>query len=337
MPADPPKLTAAAPIYLDASSVRACLGDQELYELVGQTLRDSNSERVVNGPKSGFGVDIGTNHLHMGSVSGCVLSSSVAGIKWFTVSDSNPSRSLPRVPATILVCNAETGLLEGVLDGTQLTSDRTAAMAVAAAAACSRRPLKYAAVIGAGAIGRALVKYLAITQPVDRIAVASLDESEARHACDAAAAAFRRDVSFCPSSDIRSAVRDADVIFTATGVPVETDLVRAEWLKDDAIVCSLGSRREVDLALVSQAWIVVDDIEGVKMRRSDFREGGVGWNRIAGVVGSVMSGHLHPPRDARRILLNLAGLGILDVALAGRAISNARRKGLGVPLEPGWG
>ncbi|SPP98085.1 putative Ornithine cyclodeaminase [Bradyrhizobium vignae] len=337
MPADPGKPTAVSPLYLDVSTVRACLSDEELYEIVNQTLRESNSARVVKGPKSGFGVDIGSDHLHMGSVSGCVLSSSVAGIKWFTVSDKNPSKDLPRVPATILVCDAETGLLEGVLDGTPLTSERTAAMAVAAAAACSRRPLKHAAVIGAGAIGRALIKYLALTQPVEHIAVAALEESEARHACDATAAILRRNVSFCASSDPQVAVRDADVIFTATGVPVETDLVCAEWLKDDAIVCSLGSRREVDLDLIAQAWIIVDDIEGVKMRRSDFREGGIGWNRIAGDVASVMSGQLHPPPDAKRILLNLAGLGILDVALAGRAIANARRKGLGVQLEPGRG
>jgi ornithine cyclodeaminase/alanine dehydrogenase-like protein (mu-crystallin family) len=154
------------PLYLSARTVQACLTDREIYEVVVETCRGLSTGLVLKGPKSGFGVDIDRNHLHMGSASGCVLSSSATGIKWFTVSDRNPSVNLPRVPATTLVCDAETGLLDGVLDATQLTSERTAAMAVAAALACIRRPLKDAAVIGAGAIGRALVKFLAATQPV---------------------------------------------------------------------------------------------------------------------------------------------------------------------------
>ncbi|MDA9521326.1 hypothetical protein XI06_13355 [Bradyrhizobium sp. CCBAU 11434] len=334
MPTDSIKATTAPPLYLNSSNVQACLSDEEIYHIVSETLRASNSAQVIKGPKSGFGVDADGDHLHMGSVSGCVLSSSAAGIKWFTVSDKNPLRNLPRVPATILVCNAETGLLEGVLDGTQLTSERTAAMAVAAASACARRPLKKAAVVGAGGIGRALVRFLAKTQPVDGIVVASLKESSARQACEAVGTSLQRKVALSVTSDIRAAVADADMIFTATGVPEDVDLVRAGWLKDDAIVCWLGSRREVDLELISEAWIIVDDPDGVKMRRRDFQEGGVGWNRIVGNVASVMSGQLHPSDCAKKTLLSLAGTGVLDVALGARAIANARRKGLGVLLEP---
>lgn len=335
MPIDPLKTAAPSPLYLDASTVQVCLSVEEIHEIVSQTLRELNSARVVKGPKTGFAVDIHDQHIHMGSVSGCVLSSSAAGVKWFTVSDRNHSRHLPRVPATILVCDAETGLLDGVLDATQLTSDRTAAMAVAAASACGRRPLKEAAVVGAGAIGRALVKFLAATQSFERITVASRREPSARAACEGVVAPLRRDVTFFATSDVRRAVCSADVVFTSTGVPEDTDVVRAEWLQDDAIVCSLGSRREVDLQLLSKAWIVVDDADGVRQRRSDFREGGAGWNRIAGDLGSVMSGQLHLPPCNKQIHLVLLGVGVLDIALGARAIANARRKCLGVSLEPG--
>ncbi|WP_164935252.1 enoyl-CoA hydratase-related protein [Bradyrhizobium zhanjiangense] len=331
-PADAEKVATTSPLYLDASTVQACLSDEEIYETVSQTLRDLNSARVVKGPKAGFGVDINGDHLHMGSVSGCVLSSSAAGIKWFTVAERNPSRNLPRVPATILVCDAETGLLEGILNGTQLTSERTAAMAVAAASACVRRPLKKAAVVGAGAVGRALVKFLATTQPVDHIAVASLRESSARQACEAVSTALPQGVTLSATTDVRQTVSDADVVFTCTGVREDTDLVCASWLKDNVVVCTVGSRREVDVQLLSEAWIVVDDADGVRLRRSDFQEGGAGWNRIAGDIGSVMSGQLTLPPGDKKINLVLVGLGVLDIALSVRAIANARRKGLGIPL-----
>jgi ornithine cyclodeaminase len=328
-------MSSRAPLYLSAPTLKSCLTDSEIYQVVVETLRELSTGLTLEGPKSGFGVDIDGNHLHMGSASGCVLSSSVAGIKWFTVSDKNPSMTLPRVPATTLVCDAETGLLDGVLDTTQLTSERTAAMAVAAASACSRRPLKGAAVVGAGAIGRALVKFLATTQPIERIAVASRNESSARRACEALSAPCRTNVTLCAMADVQRAVRDADIVFTATGVHEDTDLVRATWLRDDAIVCSLGSCREVDLDMISQAWIVVDDVEGLKLRRRDFRQGGAGCDRIAGDIGSLMSGRLQPPQRQGKIHLVLVGLGVLDVALGARAISNARRLGLGIALEAG--
>ncbi|WP_439406553.1 NAD(P)-binding domain-containing protein [Bradyrhizobium sp. DASA03076] len=326
-------MASRTPLYLSAAAVKACLPAVEVYEVVTQTLRDLTTGGVVKGPKTGFGVDVNGEHLHMGSVCGYVRSGPVAGIKWFTVSSKNPSRNLPRCPTPILVCDGQTGLLDGVLDGTQLTSDRTAAMAIVAASACSKRPLRQAAVVGAGAVGHALVKFLATIETVDRIAVASQRETSARHACDAGAASPRREVRFLATSDVQRAVHDADVVFTATGLSKDSDLVRAAWLKQDAIVCSLGSCREVDLELISQAWIVVDDPDGVKLRRSDFREGGAGYDRIAGDTGSVLSGQLHLPQELTRIHLILVGLGVLDVALGARAIQNARLMGLGVPLE----
>ncbi|MCK1663530.1 NAD(P)-binding domain-containing protein [Bradyrhizobium sp. 153] len=325
---------AATPLYLNASAVRACLSDEEVYEIVSSTLRQLNTGPVVKGPKAGFSVEIDGETYYMGSLAGCVLSSSAAGLKWFVVPGKNRPRNLPRVPATILICDAKTGLLDGVLDATQLTCDRTAAMAVAAAFACGQRPLKSAAVIGAGHIGRALVKFLAATQALDHIAVGARTESSAREVCEHVASSLSRDVGLWATSDVREAVRDADAVFTATAASEDSDLVRTKWLKGDAIVCSLGSRREVDLDLLTQAWIVADEPENVQMRSSNFREGGVAWGRIAGDVGSLMSGQLRLPEKQTKIYLALGGLGVLDVALGARALSNSRLKGLGIPLEP---
>lgn len=316
MPVAVAKDLSASPLYLDSVSIRACLANEEIYETVSQMLREMNSTSVVKGPKAGSGLDMNGDHLHMGSVCGGVLSSSAAG-----------------VPATILVCDAETGMLEGGLNGTQLTSERTPAMAVPAASACCRRPKKKAAVVGAGAIGSALVKFLAATQQVEHIAVASLRESNARQVCDTVATALRRDLTLTATADLSRAVRDADVVFTSTGVSRDTDVVRTEWLKSDAVVCKLGTRREVDLKLLSDAWIVIDDADGIRLRRSDFREGGAGWNRIVGDIGSVMSGRLPLPSGDKKINVVLIGMGVLDVALGARGIVNARRKGLGIQLE----
>ncbi|MCK1409431.1 NAD(P)-binding domain-containing protein [Bradyrhizobium sp. 76] len=332
MGADKSVITPAIPLYLNSGVVQQCLTDEEIFDAVSRTLRESSNPELIRGVKSGFRVDIDGEHLHMGNVSACVLSSSVAGTKWFVVSPNNASRNLERIQATILVSDAVTGRLQGILDGKWLTSQRTAAMAVAAVAACGRHPISNATVIGAGAIGRALVKFLVATQPVHRVTVSSLNATSAHHACESATEFVRGGVTLCATSDVQGAVKDADVVFTATGVPGDTDVVCAQWLKDSAIVCSVGSHREVDMELITQSWIVADDIDGVKMRRGDFREGGVGWNRIVGDIGKLTSGKLRLPDVSKRIHLVLVGLGSLDVALSARAIVNARNRGVGVPL-----
>jgi ornithine cyclodeaminase/alanine dehydrogenase-like protein (mu-crystallin family) len=331
-PADAPNIARAVPLYLDRETIEACLSDEELFEVVGQVQRSLKSASVIVGPKAGFGFDIGAYHLHAGSVSGGDLAASAIGIKWFTVADRNPERGLPRVPATVLVCDAETGMLDGVLEATQFTSERTAAMAVSAAAACACGPLRRAAVIGAGAIGRSLVKFLAKTQDLEEIVLASQRAETARVGRDEVAKIVGGGANILAAETIEQAVRGSDVVFTATGVSEDTAVVRSEWLKDDVIVCTLATRREVDVQFLSEAWIVVDDADGFRLRRSDFREGGAAWNRIAGDVASLMAGHLAPPASPRKINLALIGMGVLDVALAARAVANARRMGLGIPL-----
>jgi hypothetical protein len=85
----------------------------------------------------------------------------VAGIKWFATCADNTRRGLPRVPATIVLCDSRTGLLRGIVDATALTAWRTAALATAAIGPCVSKPVGKAAVIRLGAIGQVLAHYLA--------------------------------------------------------------------------------------------------------------------------------------------------------------------------------
>lgn len=298
------------PLYLDAATVAACLPDAELFEVVARTMKALDTPDVVVGPTAMFGAKVDGVPLRMGSMSGCVFSQSAAGLKWFFVPGKARPRDVPHVPATIIVSSVETGMLDGIMDATFLTSERTAAMGVVAALACMRRPPTKAVVVGAGHIGRAVAKFLAAAAPtMERIEMATR------------------------KTNVEEVVRDADLVMTSTNVPVDSDLVCARWLKADAVVCSLGSAREVDLELVSQSWLVVHDVEHVRMRRSDLREGGAGWGRVAGDVANLMSGKLELPGDGTRIHVIVGSIGVLDVALGARALENARRRGLGVLLQ----
>ena len=321
------------PLYLDEGSIFRCLDRRETYTVVKAVLAGLGHGRATNGPKAGFGFDCGGHHQHVGSVSGHVAGDGVAGLKWFTVADRNPEKGLPRVPATIIVTDAKTGLLNGVLDGTKLTAVRTAAMAVAATEICFRDAIRNAAVIGAGAIGREVINFLCATRQIENVYVSSFSHSSALSACEAAGRLVKGKVKLHPMPGPQEAVRDADVIIMATGLSEDTDVVRAEWLKEDAFICTLGTHREVDLDLLASATIVVDDEDGVRLRKKDFREGGVARARVAASLADVVGGRVDLRRRSGRVNLVLIGMGALDVALAASTLRKAREMGEGLMLR----
>jgi ornithine cyclodeaminase/alanine dehydrogenase-like protein (mu-crystallin family) len=80
-------------------------------------------------------------------------------LKWVTSFPGNPARGLPTVSGVVILSNAETGVVEAVLDAGSVTALRTGA-AAALAAETLGPPGAAAAVIGAGVNGRAAARSL---------------------------------------------------------------------------------------------------------------------------------------------------------------------------------
>ena len=80
-------------------------------------------------------------------------------LKWVTSFPGNPARGLPTVSGVVILSNAETGVVEAVLDAGSVTALRTGA-AAALAAETLGVPGGSAAVIGAGVNGRACARSL---------------------------------------------------------------------------------------------------------------------------------------------------------------------------------
>ncbi len=80
-------------------------------------------------------------------------------LKWVTSFPGNPARGLPTVTGLVVLSNAETGILEAVMDAGSVTALRTGA-AAALAAETLGEPGSSAAVIGAGVNGRASARSL---------------------------------------------------------------------------------------------------------------------------------------------------------------------------------
>jgi ornithine cyclodeaminase/alanine dehydrogenase-like protein (mu-crystallin family) len=319
----------AAPLYLSAAQAGCLLDPPSVLAIVEQALKALSAGRLVNGSKGGFTLNGIEGRRHMGAISGGDLEAGMTGVKWFAACDGNPARGLPRVPATLLLTDARTGLLAGVIDATALTAVRTAALAICAIRPCVPRRLGKAAIVGFGPIGQAVARYLPDAVEVDEIVVVS------RHAKTAAFEGMSR---LRVQADLQDAVRGAGLVVTATGLSVDTPLVAAEWLMPSATVCALGSYQEIEgrIALGADR-LHVDTWEACSQRGNLaplVRSGALTEDDLDGEVADLVSGKVRGRTAADGTIVSaLAGIGALDIALGAALLRQARLSSIGTRLD----
>ena len=323
-----------APLYINAREVERLLDRDSVLRAVENALKALAEKRIVNGAKGGFSLNDEHGPRHMGAISGCDVAAGVAGVKWFAACDGNSRRGLPRVPATLLLCDAATGLLTGVIDATSLTAVRTAALAIAAIRPCLRRPLRKAAIVGFGPIGQTIARYMPGQIDVSEIVIASKSAIAREFVASMNSVSPR----FSVESRLNEAVRHADLVVTATGLSSDSPLVDADWLQRGATVCALGSYQEIDDRIIAGAdRIYVDNWEAACQRGNlapMIRSGALTRERIAGEVADLVAGKIMGrASDDQTVVVALVGIGSLDIALGAQLLKQAHLRGVGRPLD----
>lgn len=322
------------PLYVSREDAKRLIEPSSVLRVIERALAGLATGLLINGTKGGFTLAGQDGQRHMGAISGCDLEANVGGVKWFAACDENPRRGLPRVPSTIVLCDADTGILVGIVDATSLTAARTAALAVCAIRRCVPCRLRKATIVGFGGIGRAIMQYMLEHFEIDEIVVASRN----------GAAADVVKATMCPGqsrlsveSRLEHAVRGADLVVTATGLSKNMPLVDASWLESDVTVCGLGSYQEIDgrVALAADR-IFVDNWEACRQRGNlapIIQSGALAREAIDGEVPDLVAGKLpgRSPNDGT-ILIALVGIGALDIALGAELLRLARSRGVGRAL-----
>jgi ornithine cyclodeaminase/alanine dehydrogenase-like protein (mu-crystallin family) len=248
-----------------------------------------------------------------------------AVLKWITSFPGNPARGLPTVTGLVLLSNAETGMLEAVLDAAAVTGLRTAAAAVLAAD--TLRPGEGSvAVVGCGANGAETVRML---RALGReCLVYDLDPDRS------AAIAERHGASAAPREDVLA----AGTVLTLT--PGREILFPAGTLRPGQHVSLMGAdgpgKAEIALEELARARVFCDDWEqashGGELARAV--EAGVLGRVDVTELGAVLAGDAPGRTDADDItLFDSTGLAIQDLAIA--KVAYAKRDELELShLEP---
>ncbi|MFG2853736.1 ornithine cyclodeaminase family protein [Streptomyces mirabilis] len=251
--------------------------------------------------------------------------------KFGSVNPANTAAGLPTVHAVINALDPVTGQLAAVMDGTAVTTLRTAAASAVALDALATADSAELGLLGSGT--QALAHARAVARVRDLRSVRVWSPNPARRARAAR----------CLATELGVATRAVDTAEEAVaGLPMvaactlsSTPVVRGAWLAPGCAVVSVGSfeptRREVDTHVVRRAAaVVVDDPETAAEHAGPIVDGlreGVLTRADLIPLGGVLTGS-HPARTHPDdiVFYNSVGLGIQDAAAAWAVIAAARAR-----------
>jgi alanine dehydrogenase len=256
------------------------------------------------------------------------------GMKVVTYFQNNDKQGLPAILATIMLFSAETGKMIAAMDGTYITTMRTACASALATRALANPETPVLGIIGAGVQARAHIRALSRVRKLSRIKIYSPSGSSGRK--------IKADLEDEMGSaidvvaDPEGAVRDSDLVVTVS--TAKEPVLQQEWLKPGAHVNAVGSHRpdlrELDGATLSRALVVVDSRDAIMAECGDvllaIKEGSFSRDRIHAEIGEVLARSKNGRSSSAEVTIyKSVGIAIQDVATAQLVYRKARERGIG--------
>ena len=258
----------------------------------------------------------------------------IEGIPAFTVKINTKIPGAERsVVGSMNLTDLETGEVLAIMDSIVITAERTAVAGALAADVLARRDVPRVAVIGAGVQGEAQVRALQHVRRVERVDV--VDSIPARAEAYAARVAPALGVEVVVHARVADAVRDADVIVTATWSKepfLSRPMVR-EGVHITAVGADEPAKGEVDAGLITSALFVCDDRD-LAASMGAVAGAGLGPAAIHAELGEVIAGVRPGRTSADQItIFGSVGLAFQDLAAAWPIYNRAKELGVGKLVE----
>jgi ornithine cyclodeaminase len=243
------------------------------------------------------------------------------GLKAICVFPENPSQGKDAHQGAVTLFNRETGELLALMNASEITAIRTAAVSAVATRLLAREDASELGIIGAGVQARTHLEALACVREIKRARLAARTLSHSQKLAEEMQPRFTFPIE--PVETNEAAVRGADLIVTATSSlePV----IQREWISSGAHINAIGTHspksREVDSATMAAARIFVDRRESALNESGDYllaaAEGVVSPESIVGEIGELLLGTKSGRTSRDQItLFKSLGLAIEDVACA---------------------
>ena len=260
------------------------------------------------------------------------------GMKAICVFPGNPALGKDAHQGLVMLFSQETGEPLALMNASQITAIRTAAVSAVATRLLARPEASELGIIGAGVQARTHLVALALVRPIRRARVACRNKE---HAFELVRE-MQDKVPFPIEavSDNEAAVRDAGIIVTATSA--HEPVINREWIADGAHINAIGTHspqsREIDTATMAAARIFVDRRESALNEAGDYllaaRDGAVTPESIVAEIGELVietkSGRTSPSEIT---LFKSLGLAIEDVVCAEYLYRKAKDENAGTWVD----
>jgi ornithine cyclodeaminase len=253
----------------------------------------------------------------------------------------NPAAGLSPGNGMVTVFDARTGAPAAVLlDSGYVTDLRTAGAGAVAAKYLARDTIDTVGVIGTGIQARLQLQLLAQVRPFRSVQIWGRRPDAASECVRdlTCSGVLPRGCAVSSVPSVEAAVLDADVVFTVTAS--RAPLVRAAWLRKGSLVVAVGAdgadKQELDVDVIGSADRVVADSLAQCRRIGEIHhalESGVldvsRVSELGAIIGGAAPGRCSPDE---KIVCDLTGVGVQDVAAASLVVQRAREQGLGTVL-----
>lgn len=314
---------------LSAADVRAALPMSKAIEAMRHAYGQLSAGKAIAPPRQHITSDKGITLI----MPAYLPENSEFGIKVVSVYDENPNSNLPRITATVLVLDPETGLPKAFMDGTSITAIRTGAGGGVAADLLARQNAKTVGLFGAGVQARAQLQAVMTVREIACVNLISRTQSAAQQLASEITAwddAPKVNLSSTP----QEVVKDADIVICATTSP--TPLFDGNDLKAGTHITAVGTfvpeKREVDTITIKRAdRIVVDSREACLEEAGDLIIPNV---EADAEIGEIVNGD-KPGRQAddEITFFKSVGIAVQDAVAAAAVLKEAETNNLGMLVD----
>lgn len=264
----------------------------------------------------------------------------VIGLKAVTFFPDNEGTELDSHQGTVMLFESQHGRLLAIVDATEITAIRTAAVSAVATRLLAREDSSTLGIIGSGVQASRHLEAMLLCRPIREVRVCS--KTLDRAAAFASVQSTKHSIGVTAVASAAEAVHGADIICTTT-TSLEP-VVLGEWLSPgahvNAVGSSMASARELDAAAVQRCRLFVDRRESTLNEAGDFllakAEGAIDDDHIVGELGELLTGHIAGRRGGDEItLFKSVGLAVEDLASAWHVYQKAVAGAGGVTIPFG--
>jgi ornithine cyclodeaminase/alanine dehydrogenase-like protein (mu-crystallin family) len=325
-------------LILNAAETRSLLEPDALRRAVAGAMAELSAGRASMPPR--IAALVPERDAFLGAMPAYLPGSGSLGAKLVSLFPTNAGTSHPTHQAVVVVFDAEAGAPAALLDGTSITTARTAAGSALSTELLARPDASVVAILGTGVQARSHADAVARVRPFRELRLAGRDP--ARVAALAAELRGRLALDVVAAASVAEACAGADVVCATTHA--DAPVVRREQLGAGVHVTSVGynaAGREVDSATVRDALVVVESRastlapppSGSNDLRIPIEEGLLVPDAVV-ELGEVVAG-AHPGRRSPEelTLYKSVGVAVQDVVAAALVLAAARTRGVGREVE----